>query len=312
MAAEDTWTLRRIVRWISEDLQKRGVSSPRLDAELLAAHALGIDRVRLYMDLDRPLDDRELSAIRELVPRRRKREPMAYILGRREFWGLSLKVSPAVLIPRPETELLVELSLALLPKPRRVVEEPEPAAADATLEVPVPVAEPEPKTVRLLDLCTGSGCVAVAIAHERPEVHAIATDLSADALAVAKENVAAHGLDARVTLRQGDLFAPVVGETFDIVTANPPYLAAAELTECEPDVKDYEPRLALVADREGLAIVERIAAGLGAHLAPGGHAFVEVGAGQAKKAAALFEKQGFVTRIHPDLAKIERVVEARR
>lgn len=281
----ETWTLRRIVRWMSEDFQKRGIGSARLDAELLAAHALGIDRVKLYMDLDRPLDARELEAIRALVPRRRKREPIAYILGRREFWGLSIKVSPAVLVPRPETELLVELSLPLLP-------------------------EAEPR--RVLDLCTGSGCVAVAIAKERPAATVVATDLSRDALAVAKENAEAHGVSDRVRLVEGDLFAPLSGERFDVITANPPYLAPGELGECDPDVRDFEPHLALVAEPDGFAVIERIAAGLDGHLAPSGHAFCEVGAGQAAHAAALFEKHGFVTRSHPDLSGIERVIEARR
>jgi release factor glutamine methyltransferase len=284
MSAE-TWTLRRIVRWMTDDFQKRGVGSARLDAELLAAHALGITRVSLFMDLDRPLDVRELEAIRALVPRRRRREPMAYILGRREFWGLELKVGPSVLIPRPETELLVELSLPHLP-----------AAGEG----------------RVLDLCTGSGCVAIAIATERPMAAVVATDLSEDALEVARVNTAAHGVDGRVELVQGDLFGPLAGRLFDVVTANPPYLAARELGECEPDVRDFEPRLALVAGDGGLEIVARIASGLGAHLAPAGRAFVEVGAGQAGAAASLLRERGFVTEIHLDLARIERVVEARR
>lgn len=283
--SDDTWTLRRIVRWMTDDLQKRGVGSPRLDAELLAAHALGIDRVALFMDLDRPLDARELEAIRALVPRRRRREPMAYILGRREFWGLELEVAPAVLIPRPETELLVELSLSHLP-----------ATAEA----------------RVLDLCTGSGCVAIAIATERPGVQVVATDLSEDALEIARANTRAHGVDGRIELVRGDLFVPLEGQRFDVITANPPYLAAHELGECEPDVRDFEPRLALVAGDGGLEIVARIAAGLDAHLGPAGRAFVEVGAGQAAAAAALCREKGFVTQLHVDLARIERVVEARR
>lgn len=284
MSAE-TWTLRRIVRWMTDDFQKRGVGSARLDAELLAAHALGIDRVSLFMDLDRPLDVRELEAIRALVPRRRRREPMAYILGRREFWGLDMKVGPSVLVPRPETELLVERSLPHLP---------------------------EDAEVRHLDLCTGSGCVAIALATERPMAQVVATDLSEDALEIARTNSVAHGVDGRVELLRGDLFAPLAGRVFDVITANPPYLAARELDECEPDVRDFEPRLALVAGEGGLEVVARLAAGLDAHLAPTGHAFFEVGAGQAAPAAALFRAQGFVTEIHLDLARIERVVEARR
>lgn len=282
----EIWSLRRIVRWMSDDFVTRGLDSPRLDAELLASHALGIDRVRLYMDLDRPLVDEELKAIRELVQRRRKREPIAYILGRREFYGLSMKVTPAVLIPRPETELLVERTLSLLPE-----------------ETPS----------RVLDVCTGSGCVAVSIAKEAPHAVVIASDLSADALEVARANAEAHAVADRVSFLLGDLFAPLAGQApFDVITANPPYLTAQELAECAPDVRAYEPKLALVADHEGFAILERLAEGASALLVPGGHILVEVGAGQAPRTAQLFQARGFTTEIHRDLAGIERTVEATR
>lgn len=277
----EPWSLRRIVRWMQDDFTTRGITSPRLDAELLAAHALGIDRVRLYMDLDRPLIPAELEAIRALVQRRRKREPIAYILGRREFWGLSFQVTPDVLVPRPETELLVEHTLS---------------AVSAEM------------SARVLDLCTGSGCVAIAIAKERPSAQVLATDLSTAALEVARSNAASHQVN--VDLRAGDLFGAVEGEApFDIITANPPYLTATELSECMPDVREFEPRMALVADDEGFAIIERIAEGASHHLVPSGRLFVEVGQGQAPRTASLFERAGLKPTIHRDLAGIERMVE---
>lgn len=279
----EPWTVRRIVRWMQDDLSARGIDSPRLEAELLASHALGIDRVRLYMDLDRPLVPAELDGIRALVVRRRKREPIAYILGKREFWGLSMKVSPAVLVPRPETELLVERTLAVV-------------------EVGA--------TARVLDVCTGSGCVAVAIAKERPTASVVATDLSADALDIARANAATHA--PAVVLRQGDLFAPIAGERFDVITANPPYLSTRELVECAPDVRDFEPRMALVADGDGYAILERIAREVGEHLTPGGRALVEVGAGQAPRFAEMLRATGHEVSIHRDLSGIERTVEGVR
>jgi release factor glutamine methyltransferase len=278
------WSLRRIVRWMQDDFTQRGIASPRLDAELLAAHALGIDRVRLYMDLDRPLVPAELEAIRALVQRRRKREPIAYILGRREFWGLSFAVSPAVLVPRPETELLVEHTLLAV-------------AAD------IPA--------RVLDLCTGSGCVAVSIAKERPLAQVLATDLSTDALEVARTNAASHQVN--IDLRAGDLFGAVESEApFDIITANPPYLSETELSECMPDVREFEPRMALVTGDEGFAIIRRIVDGTSRYLAPSGRIFMEVGQGQAPQTAALFSAAGLSPSIHRDLAGIERMVEGVR
>jgi release factor glutamine methyltransferase len=283
---QGTWSLRRIVRWMTDDFSARGMDSPRLDAELLAAHALGIDRVRLYMDLERPLVNAELEGIRELVRRRRKREPIAYILGRREFYGLSMKVSPAVLIPRPETELLVERALLVLP---------------------------EDGPSRVLDVCTGSGCVAVAIAKERPLAIVVASDLSPEALEIARANVEAHQVTDRVRIVQGDLFAALAGEApFDVITANPPYLRPSELAECAPDVKDFEPTMALVAEHEGFLLIERLAAESAAHLVPGGRILVEVGAGQAPRARALFSERGFTVEVHRDLAGIERTIEAVR
>lgn len=284
----EVWTIRRIVRWITDDLSARGIASPRLDAELIVAHALAVDRVKLYLDLDRPLAQDELAAIRALVARRRKREPMAYLRGRREFFGRDMIVSPAVLVPRPETETLVERALALLP-----VDQP----------------------ARVLDLCTGSGCVGVTLLAERPAIHATLTDVSADALAIAAQNAEKHGVSARATLLRGDLYAALAdGDTpFDLVVANPPYVAESERAEIEPDVRDYEPGLALFADDEGMAIVRRIAEGAARWLAPGAHVAMEIGAAQGERARRTLEGAGLRdVQVHQDLGRRDRVVEGVR
>lgn len=282
----DVWTIRRIVKWIADDLTSRDIASPRLDAELIVAHALSFDRVKLYLDLDRPLSAPELADIRALLARRRKREPMAYLRGRREFYGRDMIVSPAVLVPRPDTETLVERALEILPK--------ESAA-------------------RVLDLCTGSGCIGVTLLAERPAITAVLTDLSRDALAIAKQNVDKYDLGARALLREGDLFAALEpGPPFDLIVANPPYLATRERAELEPDVREYEPAMALFAPDEGMAIVARIAEGSRAHLVPGGSLLLEIGASQGDIARAVFETAGLRdVRVHRDLGGRDRVVEGR-
>jgi release factor glutamine methyltransferase len=271
-----------MLAWMTEDLAGRGVDGARLDAELLLAHALGGERLDLYLDLDRPLGEPELASVRALVVRRRQREPVAYILGRREFWGRRLQVTPDVLVPRPETELLVELGLARVGEGAR----------------------------RILDLCTGSGAVAIALACERPDSSVDATDMSEAALAVARANAAAHAVDARVAFHAGDLFAALPKmRPYALVTANPPYIREGDWGSLPPDVREHEPRLALVAGPEGVEVHVRIAREAPRWLAPGGSLLVEVGVGQASTVAALFRDAGFAqVAAHRDLAGIERVV----
>ncbi len=344
-----SWTIRRILDWIREDLGGRGVDSARVDSELLVADGLGVKRIQLYLDLDRPLAPEELEAIRERVKRRRAREPIAYILGERDFYGRRFAVSAAVLVPRPDTETLVDRALAFLRDAGRPVGESSLEAAPQALvarasvdgeahlepiedeeegqaaedELATSVGEPaaamdeRPAPARLAharvaDLCTGSGCIAITLAKEHPGGRFVATDLSADALAVATAN--AEALGASVEFRQGDLFAPLRGERFDLLTINPPYLAAAELDECEPEVARHEPRMALVAGPQGDEMLERIAIDAPDHLEPGGAILVEVGHRQAAAFAERLRSSGAWAdvRIHRDLAGVERVVEARR
>lgn len=283
----EQWTIRRVVAWTSDDFAARGLDSPRLDAELLVAEALSLDRVRLYMDLDRPLGAPELEAIRALVKRRRAREPVAYILGRRDFYGRTFEVSAAVLVPRPETETLVERALAILPGG-------EPA--------------------RLLDLCTGSGAIGLTLAAERPELSVDLTDLSAPALAVAERNAASLGVQDSVHIYEGDLFGAIpAGARYRLIACNPPYVPESDASELAPEILGHEPRGAVISGPTGFEIHRRLVEGGGDFLEPGGTILVEVGMGQAKELVALFASAPWceATEIHADLSGVERVVEAR-
>ncbi len=279
----EVWTIGALVQWAAGDFRARGIESPRLDAELLVAHALGTTRIQLIVDANRTLTGAELARLRELVKRRRSREPIAYILGTREFWGRPFRVDPRVLVPRPDTETLVE------------------AALERTRGVSL--------SMRALDLCTGSGCVAISLARDRPTSCVFAADVSEDALAVARDNAARLGA-YNVAFRRGDLYGAVeAGVRFDVVTANPPYVPSGEIAGLQSDVRDFEPRLALDGGEDGLAIVRRVIAGAVPRLVSGGALAVEVGAGEAGAAAALFSAAGFAdVRVHLDYARIERVV----
>jgi release factor glutamine methyltransferase len=287
----ETWTVQRILQWMTQDFTALGIGSPRLDAELLLCSVLACDRVRLYMDMPRPLAAEELDAVRALVQRRRKREPVAYILGKREFYRRTFEVSPSVLIPRPETELVVDRALAALP--RDASEPTEPAF--------------------VLDLCTGSGAIAITLATERALVHVDATDISPEALAVATRNAEQNGVAERSAFLLGDLFAPLPRDRrYAVITANPPYVAEADYAALAPEITQHEPALALVAGADGLDVLRRICTEAAGWLAPGGTLLLELGAGQARAVMALLEATQCFTNIaaHRDLAGIERVIEA--
>jgi len=272
-------TLGDVLRRAAEHLGKTSETA-RLDAELLLAHSLGRERIELYTDFDRPLTDAELDGYRALVARRAKREPVAYILGEWGFRRLTLAVDHRALIPRPETEIVVERCLARL----RDVEAP-----------------------RVLDVGTGTGAIALALADELPGARVTAIDVSADALALARENVARTGLD--VELLEHDLRAGLPAGPWDLVVSNPPYVEPAELDTLMADVRDFEPHVALV----GRGATEAIARAAMAELTPGGWLVVEVGDGQAAGTLTLLEGLGYAEgRITPDLAGRDRVVEGRR
>ena len=284
-ASREPWTIGAVAKWATDDFRARGIENPRLDAEVLLSWSLGITRTQLIVDAQRELADAELARFRELVKRRRAHEPVAYLRGVREFYGRPFRVDPRVLIPRPDTEVLVETALA---RTRH--------ASMAT---------------RAIDLCTGSGCVAISIARERPTACVFATDASEDALAVARDNALRLGA-YNVAFVHGDLFAGIA-RRFDVITANPPYIPTAEVATLSPDIREHEPRLALDGGGDGLAVTRRLVAEAPARLAPGGALCVEVGAGQADAVAALFESAGFAdVRRALDYARIERVVHGVR
>ena len=265
----------------TEHLAAKGVPSPRVDAEHLLAKALGLSRLELYTQYDRPLSDDELEVCRTLVRRRAAREPLAYVLGEWGFRQLTLRVDRRALIPRPETEVVVERCLALL----------------------TDVAEP-----RVLDVGTGTGAIALAIADEHPGARVTAIDSSADALALARENLELTGLAGRVELVASDLSAGLTGGPYDLVVSNPPYVAPAEIDALEPEVRDWEPRAALV----GVGATEAVAEGARDVLRPGGWLVLEVADGAAGRVAGLLTGLGYadVGRTE-DLAGHERVVEGR-
>lgn len=280
---KETWTVLKVLQWTAGYLKDKGVDNGRLDAELLLAEVLGLDRVGLYLNYDRPLQADELAAYRQLVGRRSRREPLQYILGRAEFWSLPFKVGPAVLIPRPDTEILVEEAL------RRV-------RADGTI----------------LDVGTGSGAVAVALASELSAARLVGIDVSEAALEVAAENARYNGVAERVDLLQADLACLPAGP-FDLIVANPPYIPNAELAGLMPEVRDHEPALALAGGDDGLDCYRLLAGQAASRLQPGGWLLAEVGIGQAAAVQEIFAaaelQEGFCRN---DLNGIPRVVGGRR
>jgi len=288
-AGDDRSDARALAREAAARLAAAGVADPDRDAELLLLHVLGTSRERLHADPGCPVDLAAAEAYRGLVERRAARVPIQHLLGAQEFWSLAFEVTPDVLIPRPETEHLIEAFLEL----------------------------PTGETPLVVDLGTGSGILAVVAARERPGARVIATDVSRAALAVAERNAARHGVAARLEFVAGDLYAALDGlgleRRVDVILSNPPYVGEADLAALAPEVRDHEPRSALTPGPDGLAAHRRIAAGAPAFVAPGGHLIVEIGLGQSAAARALYEAAGFeVLAIRPDLAGIDRILTARR
>jgi release factor glutamine methyltransferase len=311
------WTVKDVLLWTTSRFEERGLATPRLDAEVITAHALGVPRLQLYVQFDRPLLPDELAAIRESVKRRQAGESVAYVVGKKEFWGLELAVDARVLVPRPDTETLVGEALdrvgrAPRARPRRLAD----AAADAQGADAAPAAETPPEAParpapRVADVGTGSGAIAIALAKERPDATIYAVDVSPDALAVARAN--AERLGAAVTFLEGDLAAPLAPYApFDLIVANLPYVRAADIAGLAPEVR-AEPALALDGGADGLALVRRLVAAAPALLAPGGALVLEIGAGQAAETARLCAAAGLGdVRLARDLGQIERVVSAVR
>jgi release factor glutamine methyltransferase len=285
---DEPWTIGKLLNWTTDYLRRRGSESPRLDAEVMLAFVLDWQRVQLYTHFDEEVGERARSAFRDLVRRRAEGSPVAYLVGRKEFYSLTLAVSPAVLIPRPESEFVV-------------VE---------FLEVAKTIEKP-----RVVDVGTGSGCLAIACAHQHPTARVVAVDLSPEALELAGKNAARHGVADRIDFCQGDLLEPVAAEgPFNVILSNPPYIPTGDIAGLEASVRDYEPHLALDGGSDGLAVVTRLIAQSIPLLKPGGHLILEIGTAQEKPVRAIIGSHpGF--RLAPtvhDLRKHPRVIRAVR
>ncbi|GAC1353175.1 MAG: peptide chain release factor N(5)-glutamine methyltransferase [Polyangiales bacterium] len=291
---EKSWTVQRVVTWTADDLKKRGIENARLDAELIVAYALKIDRIKVLIEGGRSLDPAELEVIRALVKRRRAFEPIAYLRGEREFYGRPFRVDRRVLVPRPDTETLIEVALMRL------------SGRDLG--------------GRILDLCTGSGCVAITLKCERPTIGVDAVDVSEDAIAVARVNAQRLGAVWAVRFLIGDLFAPLrkasearaqPSPRYDLIVANPPYIATDEVRTLQPDIRDHEPHLALDGGHDGLALVRKIIEEARSFLVTGGALALELGAGEAPTVSQLLQNQGWNdVRVARDYGGHDRVVSA--
>jgi len=281
MTAQETWNTLKILAWTKDYLLSKGVANARLEAEWLLCAATGLDRVGLYLQYDKPLNEGELAAYRALVTRRAHREPLQHILGTQEFCGLEYEVSPDVLIPRHDTELLV---------------------SEAIMR--------HPGAGSVLDVGTGSGCIAVSLQKRLSRAGITATDISEGALAVARRNAERH--EAPIEFLRGSLFAPVAGRHFDMIVSNPPYIPTADILSLEPEVRDYDPLTALDGGDDGLDIYRSLIPASAEYLNPGGWLLVEIGIGQASDIKKIFRDTGSFceTIVALDTSSIERVVGA--
>jgi release factor glutamine methyltransferase len=292
MSSSETWTIGRLLEWTTEFLKSRGSETPRLDAEVLLAHARGCQRIELYTAFDEVPPDAVRTAFRDLVRRRAEGTPVAYLVGRREFYSLAFRVTPDVLIPRPETEFLI-ISVLDLARARP--------------------AESEPPVIA--DVGTGSGIIAVTLAKHLPGSRVTALDISPAALAVAASNAADHGVRDRIELVESDLLSavpPVPG--FDFVVSNPPYVTSAEMEQLAPSVRDFEPRLALEAGPRGVEVIERLVPQAAQRLQPGGYLLLEISPMLEPAVRELLAADGRFELLstRKDLAGLARVISARR
>lgn len=264
----ELWTIRRLLEWTAAFFVKKGIDPPRLCAEMLLAHVLGTQRIRLYTDFDKVPSAKDLAAFRDLVKRAGEQEPVAYLTGKAPFFSLEIEINRNVLIPRADTETLVEYVVQV-------------ARQDTTF----------PAEARILDLCTGSGCVALAVASRMKNATVVATDVSTEALDVARKNAQRLGLDGRVTFLQGDLYEALSGSVedrpFDVIISNPPYIPSGMIDGLDKSVKDYEPRLALDGGEDGMNFHRRIAAGAVDRLSAGGRLVMEIQFDQGRAVSEL-------------------------
>lgn len=285
-----TWTIQKLLNWITDYFTQKGLDAPRLSAEMLLSHVLSIKRIELYTNFDRAVEKPLLDKLRNLVKQAGKNEPVAYLVGKTEFYSIEFEVSPMCLIPRPETELLVQRAIEFL--------------------------KPKPPPHLVCDIGTGSGCIAVAIAKNLPEARITATDISQDALKIAERNIEKHKLKNRITPLRGDFFEPIASQSednlFDLIVSNPPYVSPQEYEKLDKNVKDYEPKSALYAGQNGLEFHKRIAEEVAKFLKPGGAIMLEIAYNQGQTVRELFEKEGAFSNIktEKDLQGHDRLVTA--
>lgn len=297
-AASDAWTVRRVLEWTTGHLKKHGSDTARLDAEVLLAHARACKRIQLYTAYDEPLTDAVRTTMRELVQRRAQAEPVAYLVGHREFFSLDFRVTRDVLIPRPDTETLVMEAIDGL----------------KALSAERPTNGEPPTHLRVLDLCTGSGCVAIAIAKNFKTTDVVATDISSQALMIARENAATNKVDDRVQFMEGDLFSALPsGSQFDVIVSNPPYIPTAEIDKLDPEVAKHEPRLALDGGPTGFVVFDRLINSAPQHAVSGSLFLIEMSPEQVDPLQQRLLAHGGYTdvSIRKDLAGRPRVLKAR-
>src|SRR6185295_2683266 len=293
-------TVLETIQKSAEFLTKKGVDAPRLQAELLLAHVLKLPRMKLYLNFERPLIAAEADAARELVKRRGQREPLQHITGATSFCGFEIAVNRHVLVPRPETELLAEAGWKFL--------------LESALQRVPGREQPEGWTPTALDFSTGSGCIAIALAAKCPVARITAVDVSADALALARENAARNGVAERIEFLPGDGFSALpAGAGFDLIVSNPPYIPSHEIASLQPEVRDLDPRAALDGGVDGLDFYRTLAAQAGEFLKPGGRVMVEFGDGQADEIKKIFESQKWIVEaVRDDYSQRQRILIARR
>ena len=285
---EENWTLLRILKWCTSFFKEKGIDSARRDAEVLLGYTLNLSRIEIYTQFDRPLSKEERDDIRAVVKRRAQREPVAYITGTKEFWSLELKVTPDVLIPRPETEHLVETAKELL----------------ETQKITAPT---------VIDVGTGSGAVLLALAKEFPEGHFIGIEISEPAAEVARKNASALGLDDRIEIRRGSWLQPVIelkGE-IDLIVSNPPYIPEAELDTLPPEVARYEPHKALYGGPDGLEPYRILVKEAAELLRETGYLVCEIHSDLGPETSAIFETAFYDISLRSDLAGLDRVLFGR-
>jgi len=295
MTDEQSWTIGKLLTWTTDFLREKGADNPRLDAEVLLAHARSCPRIELYTAFEQEPDEPVRTAFRELVRRRAEGTPVAYLVGHREFFSLEFRVSPEVLIPRPETELLVVRGIDL-----------------AKLLSPEDDSEAD---LQIADVGTGSGVLAVCLAKHLPSTRVTAIDVSQPALEVAHDNATRHKVSERITFLCSDLFAECSADAqFDLVVSNPPYVSTAEMSQLDAGVHNHEPHLALDGGEQGMAVYRRLVPQAAARLRPGGWLLMEVGPSNAEQVEALVtETAGLaVKKTLVDLANLPRVVQALR